>query len=52
MNISSCTLVPALLLLAGSLARARWDAMGAASASACEGHSDEIYAAQMIRARQ
>jgi len=37
---------------AGTPARARWDAMGAAFASAYQGHSDEIYAAQMRRAKQ
>jgi hypothetical protein len=37
---------------AGTPARARWDAMGAAFQSADQGHSDEIYAAPMGRAKQ
>jgi hypothetical protein len=36
----------------GTPERARWDAMGAAFQRAYEGHSDEIYAAQMRRAKQ
>jgi hypothetical protein len=37
---------------AGTPERTRWDAMGAAFQRAYEGHSDEIYAAQMRRAKQ
>jgi len=37
---------------AGTPERARWDAMGAAYQSAYAGHSDEIYVAQMRRAKQ
>jgi hypothetical protein len=36
----------------GTPERARWDAMGAAFQRAYEGHSDEIYSAQMRRAKQ
>jgi hypothetical protein len=37
---------------AGTPERARWDAMGAAFQSAYQGHSDEIYSAQMRRAKR
>jgi hypothetical protein len=37
---------------AGTPERARWDAMGAAFQGAYDGHSDEIYSAQMRRAKQ
>jgi hypothetical protein len=36
----------------GTPERARWDAMGAAFQRAYQGHSDEIYSAQMRRAKQ
>jgi hypothetical protein len=37
---------------AGTSERARWDAMGAAFQRAYDGHSDEIFSAQMRRAKQ
>lgn len=37
---------------AGSAARAQWDALGAVFARSFQGHADEIYTAQMTRAKK